>query len=174
MNIVHPLSNKENEEEIKKTKKLRKVHPFKIENNYDMNYRCKYNDSQEIEKYKTLKNENDDIDLEIDVENELFRLDLLNIFKLDRYNDSSINNTIDFIYDNYLQNSSNVQIKKFRECVEKALELFLFQDEDKKLGLTILFSYEYLNITHNCISELLKTNTITDETLSKLQKILKI
>ena len=43
---------------------------------------------------------------------------------------------------------------------------------DEELGMMLLFSYDYMYLTHICISEFIETGTITDENISKLDKAL--
>lgn len=143
----------------------------KIKISYDSDYVCKYKNIDEINKYKNIsKTKNNDIDIDIDIESELYRMDLLNIFKIDSYNDNNIIKTIDQIYDLFIQNNEikENEIHNFRKILFKASRLFMSTDE--KFGLTVLFSFEYLFDTHNCISELLKTNNINKKTLHNLEK----
>ena len=135
--------------------------------NYDIEYLCKYKNELEINKYKELIiTENNDIDIEIDIESELYRLDVLNIFEMDNYNDTTIMKRIDEIYECFIKNSKNPQILKFRKILNKSSQLFMSSDE--RFGLTVLFSYEYLNITHECICEIIKTTNINENTLRKI------
>lgn len=138
---------------------------------YNTNYLCKYKNVDEINNYKNIsKTINNDIDIDIDIENELYRLDLLNIFNINSYNDSKITSTIDNIYEQFIENNQNIQITKFRNIMKSVSKLFMSTDE--KFGLTILFSYEYLDNTHKCICELIQTNNINEKTLNNLEKII--
>ena len=115
-----------------------------------------------------MKTKNTDIDIDIDIESEIYRLDLLKIFQIDNYNDNNITSTIDNIYNNFIENNQNTSIKRFRKILNKASQLFMSTDE--KFGLTILYSYEYLDSAHKCICELIQTNTIDENTLDTLEK----
>lgn len=142
-----------------------------IKNNYENKYRCKYKNELEIDKYKTMtKTTNNDIDIEIDIESELYRLDILKIFKIKKYNENNITQTIDCIYDHFIKYNQQPNVIKFKNIINKASNLFL--SEDVKLGLTILYSYEYMNETHNCICEIIDKNNIDDKTIEKLEKII--
>ena len=141
-----------------------------LEKQYNTKYVCKYKNNDEINNYKQLmKTKNNDIDIDIDIESELYRLDLLKIFKIDNYNDNNITFTIDKIYDLFIENNQNTSIKRFRKILNKASQLFMSTDE--KFGLTILYSYEYLDRAHKCICELIQTNTINENTLDTLEKV---
>ena len=140
-----------------------------LEKQYNTRYDCKYKNNDEINNYKKImKTKNTDIDIDIDIESEIYRLDLLKIFQIDNYNDNNITSTIDNIYDNFIENNQNTSIKRFRKILNKASQLFMSTDE--KFGLTILYSYEYLDSAHKCICELIQTNTIDENTLNTLEK----
>ena len=136
---------------------------------YNTRYDCKYKNNDEINNYKKImKTKNTDINIDIDIESELYRLDLLKIFQIDNYNDNNITSTIDNIYNNFIENNQNTSIKRFRKILNTASQLFMSTDE--KFGLTILYSYEYLDSAHKCICELIQTNTIDENTLDTLEK----
>lgn len=138
---------------------------------YNARYVCKYKNNDEINNCKKImKTKNADIDIDIDIESELYRLDLLKIFQIDNYNDNNITSTIDNIYKNFIENNQHqhTSIKRFRKILNKASQLFMSTDE--KFGLTILYSYEYLDSAHKCICELIQTNTIYENTLDNLEK----
>jgi len=140
-----------------------------LEKQYNTKYVCKYKNNDEINIYKNLmKTKNNDIDIDIDIESEIYRLDLLKIFQIDNYNDNNITSMIDNIYNNFIENNQNTSIKRFRKILNKASQLFMSTDE--KFGLTILYSYEYLDSAHKCICELIQTNTIDENTLYTLEK----
>lgn len=140
-----------------------------VEKQYNTRYVCKYKNNDEINIYKNyLKTKNTDINIDIDIESELYRLDLLKIFQINNYNEKHITPIIDKIYDNFLENNQNTSIKRFRKILNKASQLFMSTDE--KFGLTILFSYEYLDSAHKCICELIQTNRIDEKTLDTLEK----
>jgi len=140
-----------------------------LEIQYNTRYVCKYKNNDEINNYKKImKTKNTDIDIDIDIESELYRLDLLKIFQIDNYNDNNITSTIDNIYNNFIENNQHTSIKIFRKILNKASQLFMSTDE--KFGLTILYSYEYLDSAHKCICELIQTNTIDENTLDTLEK----
>jgi len=135
---------------------------------YNTNYSCKYKNSIEIHYYKNLmKTKNSDIDIEVDVENELYRLDLFKIFHTDSYDSSKFVSTLDLIYDEYIKNNQNVSIQKFKNILKQASNLLMSTDE--KFGLSILYSFDYLDNAHKCICELIQTNDINEKTLNNLE-----
>ena len=91
----------------------------------------------------------------------IYRQELLNIFYLEEYDEIEINKSIHNLYD------------KIKECdVLKECMLQLsnnFMSVDETVGLIILFSYDYLYLTHNCICEFLKIGHISHDTMGKLK-----
>ena len=140
-----------------------------LKSNYANEYTCKYKNQLEIDKYKNMtKTTNNDIDIEVDIESELYRLDLLKIFKIENYNENNISYTIECIYERFIKNNQQPNVMKFKNIISKASQLFLSDDE--KFGLTILYSYEYMNDTHNCICELINEENIKYENICTLEK----
>lgn len=90
----------------------------------------------------------------------IYRQELLNIFGIEEYNDAEINKAIYELYENI---RDCVQLK---ECMIKLSNNFMSTDE--KVGLIVLFSYDYLYLTHDCICEHLETGIIKEATICKL------
>jgi len=91
----------------------------------------------------------------------IYRQELLNIFYLEEYDEIEINKSIHNLYD------------KIKECIElKECMLQLsnnFMSVDETIGLIVMFSYDYLYLTHNCICELFVTGKITHDSMCKLK-----
>ena len=118
----------------------------------------------------------DDVFLETDQVNEeeknyirdlLYREDFLNIFYID-YND---------VFDVF-ETIINELFEKIKNCSElnklmkdKAEKLLL--STDLKSGLIILYSYDYMYLTHKCVSEYLETGCVLPENIDLLDKISK-
>lgn len=116
----------------------------------------------------------DDVFLETDQVNEeeknyirdlLYREDFLNIFYID-YND---------VFDVF-ETTMNKLFEKIKNCSElnklmkdKAEKLLL--STDLKSGLIILYSYDYMYLTHKCVSEYLETGSVLPENIDLLDKI---
>jgi hypothetical protein len=116
----------------------------------------------------------DDVFLETDQVNEeeknyirdlLYREDFLNIFYID-YND---------VFDVF-ETTMNKLFEKIKNCSElnklikdKAEKILL--STDLKSGLIILYSYDYMYLTHKCVSEYLETGSVSQENIDLLDKI---
>jgi hypothetical protein len=97
------------------------------------------------------------------VRDTLYREDLLNIFCVKEYNDEAINECIKYVYNNVKQNQD------LKDCSLKLASKYLNQDFE--IGLMILFSYDYMNLTHICISEFLDNGKISEENITKLRSV---
>jgi hypothetical protein len=97
------------------------------------------------------------------VRDTLYREDLLNIFCVKEYNDEAINECIKYLYNNVRQNQD------LKDCSLKLASKYLNQDFE--IGLMILFSYDYMNLTHICISEFLDNGKISEENITKLRSV---
>lgn len=114
---------------------------------YDTKYNCRYH--------------KDDVFLETDVisedekefvRNVLYREDLLNIFCI---NDDEIFNNFAVMSELY---NRIYNCDELRECMRLAASKMISEDEN--IGLCILFSYDYLHLTHICISSFLENGRI--------------
>ena len=47
-----------------------------------------------------------------------------------------------------------------------------FMSEEEELGLMILFSYDYMYLTHICISEYLETNQVSENNMKRLKALI--
>ena len=97
------------------------------------------------------------------VRDTLYREDLLNIFCVKEYNDEAINECIKYVYNNVKQNQD------LKDCSLKLASKYLNQDFE--IGLMILFSYDYMILTHICISEFLDNGKISEENITKLRSV---
>jgi hypothetical protein len=129
---------------------------------YDTKFECRYH--------------RDDVFLETDKVNNyektfirdiLYKEDLLNIFFIDYYDDDfdTFANVIPELY-RKIKNCLPLQ-----ECMKKMAAKVL--SEDLQTGLCILYSYDYMYITHKCVSEYLETGSMTEENMKLLEEIFK-
>jgi hypothetical protein len=116
----------------------------------------------------------EDVFLETDQVNEeeknyirdlLYREDFLNIFYID-YNDvfDVFETTMNELYEK-IKNCSELN-KLMKDKAEKVL-----LSTDLKSGLVILYSYDYMYLTHKCVSEYLETGSVSQENIDLLDKI---
>ena len=124
---------------------------------YNTQYRCSYND--------------DDVFLETDEINDaektfirscIYRQDLLNIFDMEDFNESRLNRKICELYDSVKN--------KLEPCIQKAAASIV--SEDPISGFMVLFSFDNLLYTHPCICEIIETETVSRDNISRLLQIL--
>ena len=105
----------------------------------------------------------------------IYRQEFLNILDIDyekddEDNEEKISEAIKDLY------SKLKDCEKMRKCmvnvVEKHMNVGKYMTSDEELGMMLLFSYDYMYLTHICISEFIETCTISDENIGKLEKAL--
>lgn len=117
---------------------------------YNTKYECRY--------YK------DDVFLETDdvtddekefIRNVLYREDLLNIFSIAENDDSDIFDEV--ISELYKQISNCIELS---ECMRLAAAKLISENEE--MGLCILYSYDYMYLTHKCVTSYLENGVIAE------------
>jgi len=98
------------------------------------------------------------------IRNVIYRQEILDIFNINEYKDKELG---DAIHQLFLQIET---CKELEECILEVLKNFLIKDYE--IGLFILYSYDYMYLTHDCVCEFLETNTIRSETIIKLKNAL--
>jgi hypothetical protein len=58
------------------------------------------------------------------------------------------------------------------KVIQKHMNVGKYMRSDEELGMMLLFSYDYMYLTHICISEFIETGNIDDENIGKLAKAL--
>jgi|APCry1669188879_1035177.scaffolds.fasta_scaffold01681_3 hypothetical protein len=93
-----------------------------------------------------------------------YRKDLLNIFSIE---DLDFEKHEDEIQEEIIEIFDKIcKYKNFMVCIQKAGALFSV--DDLAVGFMILMSYDFLYLTHECISEFLENETISDDKIKKL------
>jgi len=125
---------------------------------YNTKIKCTYNNFD-------LFLENDDIseDEKNNICDILYRQELLNIFEIDEYNETELNKAIHDLYDRIKD------CNELKECMVKLAGHFM--SEDLELGLMILFAYDYMYLSHICISEYLESGKISEKNMWNLKNI---
>ena len=126
---------------------------------YNSKYICKYN-SEDIflETDKVTDSEKEFI------RDTLYKEDLLNIFCITDYDEEQMNINMHILYEKIKNN------EELSYCMKSVAGVFMSTDEE--LGLMILFSYDYLYLSHICISEFLEKGKISENNILKLKQII--
>ena len=138
---------------------------------YNTKVVCTYNTPEVF-----LESDNITDDEKAFVRNIIYRQELLNVLDIDNENDyedneEKISEAIKELY-NRAKDSTCLR-KCMIKVTEKHLNVGKYMTNDEELGMILLFSYDYMYLTHICISEFIETGTISDENISKLDKALK-
>ena len=91
----------------------------------------------------------------------IYRQELLNVLGIEAYDIKMIDKVLNDLYNKIKTNDD------FRECMLKLAQKFMSNDEE--FGLMILFSFDYMDLTHICISEFLEKGVVNKENMQKLK-----
>jgi hypothetical protein len=123
---------------------------------YNTKVICTYNTPEVFLESDKITDEEKDF-----IRDTIYRQELLDILGMDDYNEKEMDRAIQELYEKVRDN------KELNECMLKSASHFMSIDEN--FGLMIMFSYDYMYLTHICISELLKTGKITENNMWKLK-----
>lgn len=131
---------------------------------YNTKYECRY--------YKdSVILPDDDVTIEEAdyIRNTLYQEDYLNIFSINEENkdDDEIKLLSKAIYNLYEIIKESVILKNFMQKAAANL-----MSEDLQLGLCVLYSYDYMYLMHECVSEYLDNRLISLDKIDKMNKIL--
>lgn len=124
---------------------------------YNLNYVCLY----KLQKQE----ENGD---EPDRQQE-YQTDILNIFEMETFDEEAIIDILDTVY---LKLKDNEHIKKCMQTIYTNTFMGAFPDMFE-YSFIIMYSYEYLYVTHPCVCDLLVRGEISEANLEELLKIIK-
>jgi len=94
----------------------------------------------------------------------IYRQELLDILGIEEYNETNLSNAIHNLYE-------TIKEQYFlKECITKIAGTYVSTDEE--MGLTMMFSYDYMYLTHLCISEFLETGKISMKNIFELRSLL--
>ena len=128
---------------------------------YNTKFICTYH-SEDIFNNQDFINYND----ENFIRDAIYRQEILEIFNMKEYNENEMDNNLKNLYNN---------IKNCNELKEIMIKLASsYISTDEVLGLIFLFAYDYMYISHLCISEYLENGKISEDNLLKLKSIIKI
>ena len=94
----------------------------------------------------------------------IYRQEFLDILGIEDFDDSEMESKI---HELYKKVSDNTFLK---ECMNKLSGQFM--SIDCEFGLMIMFSYDYMYLTHICISEFLETGAISEKNILNLRSII--
>lgn len=130
---------------------------------YNTKYECRYHKEDVFLETDEVTNEEKDY-----IRNVLYQEDFLNIFNFDLNADFDNTFTDEIFTELYKKLSS---FTKLRECMKKVSEKIIFQNIEH-YGLCFLYSYDYMYLTHKCVSCYLETGTDDNETIRLLNEMI--
>jgi hypothetical protein len=128
---------------------------------YNTKYVCIYNSKDVFLDTDEVTNSEKDCILNI-----LYRQDILSIFELEDFDEKLLNQSIFELYEKVKMDS---KIKKIMIHLSQQMML-----NDEKIGFLMMYSFDYLYITHKCISQFLETGDISEENMNEFDKIVNL
>lgn len=117
---------------------------------YDTKYLCRYHKDDIFLETDDVTNEEKDF-----IRHILYKEDLLSIFKIDAEQEFEIFDIIlGEIYDKIKDNEF------LQNCMIKVSSSLFCQNVE--FGLCLLYSYDFMSLTHKCVSEYLETGNISE------------
>ena len=134
---------------------------------YNTKYECRYYKGDVILPDDTVTDEEADY-----IRNTLYQEDYLNIFSISYGENFDFNEDFQMlskaIYNLYEKIEHNDLLKMFMKKAAATL-----MSDDLQLGLCILYSYDYMYLMHECVSEYLDSGVISLVSIDKMNKIFK-
>tara|TARA_B110000008_G_scaffold82219_1_gene84026 strand:+ start:25 stop:396 length:372 start_codon:yes stop_codon:yes gene_type:complete len=94
-------------------------------------------------------------------QDDMYRIQLLQVYNLDRWDDDVINNTKASIFNKYKDNLDMKEILNKARDSDKLSNIKLCIADDDLTIFTGLFQYELFNLIHLCICDLEKSSKIS-------------
>lgn len=131
---------------------------------YDTKYSCRYHKNDVfLETDEVTDGEKDYI------RTVMYREDLLHIFNIQDIEDIEDELNISFAFISELYNNL-YNCQTLRECMRMAASKLMSEDEN--IGLCILYSFDFMHLTHKCVQSYLENGGISDEDISLLKDAL--
>ena len=109
------------------------------------------------------------------IRNIIYRQEFLNVLDIDYENsyDDNEEKISEAIKDLYNRVKDSTCLRKCMvKVIQKHMNVGKYMTSDEELGMMLLFSYDYMYLTHICISEFIETGNIDDKNIKKLVKAL--
>ena len=137
---------------------------------YNTKVECTYNTPEVF-----LETDNITDDEKTFIRNIIYRQELLNVLDIDyenndEDNEEKISEAIKDLY-NRVKDSTCLR-KCMVKVVEKHMNVGKYMTSDEELGMMLLYSFDYMYLTHICVSEFLETGKINYNSLKNLNNII--
>ena len=132
---------------------------------YNISYQCHYKDYEknkelvETEEFKSFSKQD-----KYYLEKKIYQDDLLSIFNIENEADFIDENINVMIHDLYVKLIKNEKMQLLMQKINK---------EDPEMGLMIMFSMDFLYVSHPCFCEFLEKGSVSPEKFSLLEEEIK-
>ena len=128
---------------------------------YNTKHECLYLSEDVFKNIVNITEKTMDIteDEKVYIQNTMYKQDILEIFDVEEFDDEKINIAIHEVYEKVKMNDDLRNIMKLLSA--KLLS------SDEEIGFTLMFSFDYLYLSHSCISEYLETGIISKEKITQ-------
>jgi hypothetical protein len=134
---------------------------------YNTKYACRYYKDDVILPDDTVTSEEADY-----IRNVLYQEDYLNIFSINNGDNCDFNDDFELLSKAINNLYEKIQDSDVLKIFMQKAALNLMSD-DLQLGLCILYSFDYMYLIHECVSEYLDTGFISLDSIDRMNKILK-
>jgi hypothetical protein len=134
---------------------------------YDTKYECRYYKDDVI-----LPDDNVTSEEAVYIRNVLYQEDYLNIFSINNGDNCDFNDDFELLSKAIKNLYEKIQDSDVLKIFMQKAALNLMSD-DLQLGLCILYSFDYMYLIHECVSEYLDTGFISLDSIDRMNKILK-
>lgn len=125
---------------------------------YNTKVICTYNTTEVFFESDKITDEEKDF-----IRDTIYRQELLNILGIDDYNEKELDIAMTELYQKIKDND------ELKQCMLKLSGNYMSIDEE--FGLLLMFAYDYMYISHICISEFLENGKISKKNIEKLKSI---
>lgn len=126
---------------------------------YNTKFICTYNTDEIFNNADKINNDEKNF-----VRDAIYRQELLEVFCMKEFDENELDNNLKNLY-NKIKNCNEL-----KECMLKLSGFYMSTDEE--FGLMILYAFDYMYISHLCVSEYLEYGKISDNNLLKLKSII--
>ena len=96
------------------------------------------------------------------IQNTMYKQDILEIFDVEEFDDEKINIAVREVYEKV---KTNDDLRNIMQLLSAKL-----LSSDEEIGFMLMFSFDYLYLSHTCISEYLETGSISKEKIKQFLK----
>jgi hypothetical protein len=132
----------------------------------DIDYNIDYEPNYNLFLDDSAFEENETEEEKENIRTALYQKDLLAVFNMDEFDEDVINKKIRELF-LLIQENEDLFL-----CMNNISKKTIFSNEE--IGLMIMYSFEYMYLSHFCISEYIKTGSISETNLNNLKKAIEI